>query len=254
MGPSHPTARLGDVALSEPTIAPAIATCAQRLGRRQPTIAAHRSRAVTPDCNPHVSDIHQPMAESHPGCTGVPGLTRRACRLDGLSAADAWITAAPAVAFVSGGSGTSPFLRCRRPSRLRGDECRAVSLQFEDPPPRRKALEVDASAERRGHRDQVGGRGHLGTQTVAEMLSWVTAGWDVLGIEPSPQAATTAARRGTRIVGETSRMPRSAGVADGVVFCCSPATRCRRRWRPWRRARRAPRRRRLLTRRGAQVA
>jgi len=44
------------------------------------------------------------------------------------------------------------------------------------------------------------------------------------------------------------------GSLDAVVFCCSPATRCRRRWRPWRRARRAPRRRRLLTRRGAQVA
>jgi SAM-dependent methyltransferase len=33
--------------------------------------------------------------------------------------------------------------------------------------------------------------------------SWISAGWTVLGVEPSPEAAATAARRGARIVGRT---------------------------------------------------
>lgn len=33
--------------------------------------------------------------------------------------------------------------------------------------------------------------------------SWIAAGWTVLGVEPSPEAADTAARRGARIVGRT---------------------------------------------------
>ncbi len=49
--------------------------------------------------------------------------------------------------------------------------------------------------------------------------SWIAAGWTVLGIEPSPQAAETAARRGARIVGTTLRDAELGPESiDAVVF------------------------------------
>jgi SAM-dependent methyltransferase len=49
--------------------------------------------------------------------------------------------------------------------------------------------------------------------------SWIDAGWRVLGIEPSPQAAATAGRRGAEIVGETlSSSPLAPDSVDAVVF------------------------------------
>lgn len=49
--------------------------------------------------------------------------------------------------------------------------------------------------------------------------SWIAAGWRVLGIEPSPDAAATAASRGAEIVGETlSTVPLQPESVDAVVF------------------------------------
>jgi SAM-dependent methyltransferase len=49
--------------------------------------------------------------------------------------------------------------------------------------------------------------------------SWIEAGWRVLGIEPSPEAAATAGRRGTEIVGETlSTTSLAPGTVDAAVF------------------------------------
>lgn len=49
--------------------------------------------------------------------------------------------------------------------------------------------------------------------------SWQDAGWAVLGIEPSPQAAETATRRGARIVGATLGQARlQPDSLDAVVF------------------------------------
>jgi SAM-dependent methyltransferase len=49
--------------------------------------------------------------------------------------------------------------------------------------------------------------------------SWLGAGWRVLGIEPSPEAAATARRRGAEIIGETlSRATPEAASVDAVVF------------------------------------
>jgi SAM-dependent methyltransferase len=49
--------------------------------------------------------------------------------------------------------------------------------------------------------------------------SWLRAGWRVMAIEPSPEAAATAARRGARVIGATlgtARLP--SGELDAVVF------------------------------------
>lgn len=49
--------------------------------------------------------------------------------------------------------------------------------------------------------------------------SWLAKGWRVLGIEPSPEAAATARRRGAEIVGETLSSARVAPESlDAVVF------------------------------------
>jgi SAM-dependent methyltransferase len=49
--------------------------------------------------------------------------------------------------------------------------------------------------------------------------SWLAAGWTVLGVEPSEQAARVASRRGARIVGTTlSDTPLEPGSLDAVVF------------------------------------
>ncbi len=49
--------------------------------------------------------------------------------------------------------------------------------------------------------------------------SWLAAGWRVLGVEPSPEAAATARRRGTEIVGETlSTAVLAPSSLDVVVF------------------------------------
>lgn len=49
--------------------------------------------------------------------------------------------------------------------------------------------------------------------------AWIAAGWRVLGIEPSPQAAATARARGAEIIGETlSTTELDAGCLDAVVF------------------------------------
>jgi SAM-dependent methyltransferase len=49
--------------------------------------------------------------------------------------------------------------------------------------------------------------------------SWIGAGWRVLGIEPSPQAAETALRRGAEIVGATlSTVSLAPQSMDAVVF------------------------------------
>lgn len=49
--------------------------------------------------------------------------------------------------------------------------------------------------------------------------SWVSAGWRVEGIEPSPAAAATAARRGAEILGETlSNTALAPHSVDAVVF------------------------------------
>ena len=49
--------------------------------------------------------------------------------------------------------------------------------------------------------------------------SWVATGWRVLGIEPSPEAAATAAARGAEIVGETlSTVSLEPASLDAVVF------------------------------------
>jgi SAM-dependent methyltransferase len=49
--------------------------------------------------------------------------------------------------------------------------------------------------------------------------SWLAAGWTVLGIEPSEQAAQVASRRGARIVGTTlSNAQLDPGSLDAVVF------------------------------------
>lgn len=73
-------------------------------------------------------------------------------------------------------------------------------------------VELGASA-RAGTMLDVGcGRGDLAA-------SWIDAGWRVLGIEPSPQAAATAGARGAEIIGETlSRTELPAGSLDAVVF------------------------------------
>ena len=78
---------------------------------------------------------------------------------------------------------------------------------------RRFPLSELAPARRPGTLLDVGcGRGDLAA-------SWVEAGWTVLGVEPSQQAAAIAARRGARIVGQTlsdaSVQPESL---DAVVF------------------------------------
>lgn len=49
--------------------------------------------------------------------------------------------------------------------------------------------------------------------------SWLRAGWRVMAIEPSSEAAATAARRGVRVIGATlgtARLP--SGELDAVVF------------------------------------
>jgi SAM-dependent methyltransferase len=49
--------------------------------------------------------------------------------------------------------------------------------------------------------------------------SWIARGWSVLGVEPSPQAAETARRRGARIVGRTlSDAEIVPATVDAVVF------------------------------------
>jgi SAM-dependent methyltransferase len=49
--------------------------------------------------------------------------------------------------------------------------------------------------------------------------SWIAAGWRVLGIEPSPQAADTARRRGAEVVGATlSTVSLAPQSLDAVVF------------------------------------
>jgi SAM-dependent methyltransferase len=49
--------------------------------------------------------------------------------------------------------------------------------------------------------------------------SWIGTGWRVLGIEPSPQAAATARRRGAEIVGETlSASSLAPSTVDAAVF------------------------------------
>jgi SAM-dependent methyltransferase len=49
--------------------------------------------------------------------------------------------------------------------------------------------------------------------------SWVDHGWQVLGVEPSPEAAATAARRGARIIGETvSTASLGPASLDAAVF------------------------------------
>jgi SAM-dependent methyltransferase len=70
-----------------------------------------------------------------------------------------------------------------------------------------------AAAGRPGTLLDVGcGRGDLAA-------SWLDAGWTVLGVEPSPQAAATAASRGARIVGTTlSDASVAPGSVDAVVF------------------------------------
>lgn len=56
------------------------------------------------------------------------------------------------------------------------------------------------------------GRGDL-------VASWIAAGWTALGIEPSPEAAATATRRGARIVGATLADARLEPESlDAVVF------------------------------------
>ena len=72
--------------------------------------------------------------------------------------------------------------------------------------------ELGASA-RAGTLLDVGcGRGDLAA-------SWIAAGWRVLGIEPSPQAAATAGARGAEIIGDTlSTTELAPGSLDAVVF------------------------------------
>ncbi|MGI8506455.1 MAG: class I SAM-dependent methyltransferase [Solirubrobacteraceae bacterium] len=49
--------------------------------------------------------------------------------------------------------------------------------------------------------------------------SWITAGWRVLGIEPSSEAAATASRRGAEVLGDTlSTVSLAPGSVDAVVF------------------------------------
>jgi SAM-dependent methyltransferase len=78
---------------------------------------------------------------------------------------------------------------------------------------RRFPLSALATDGRPGTLLDVGcGRGDLAA-------SWLAAGWTVLGVEPSPQAAATAARRGARIVGATlSDASVPPGSVDAVVF------------------------------------
>jgi SAM-dependent methyltransferase len=73
--------------------------------------------------------------------------------------------------------------------------------------------ELAAGLSRPGTLLDVGcGRGDLAA-------SWVDAGWRVLGVEPSPEAAATAGRRGARIIGETlSTASLPPGPIDAVVF------------------------------------
>ncbi|MDQ6835775.1 MAG: class I SAM-dependent methyltransferase [Actinomycetota bacterium] len=78
---------------------------------------------------------------------------------------------------------------------------------------RRFPLVTLSASKTRGTLLDVGcGRGDLAA-------SWVAAGWRVLGIEPSPQAAASAVARGAHILGQTlSAVTLAPESLDAVVF------------------------------------
>jgi SAM-dependent methyltransferase len=89
----------------------------------------------------------------------------------------------------------------------------------------RAMAEMQRRRDRRFPLSELGGNGRPGTLLDVGCgrgdlaASWLQRGWTVLGVEPSPEAAAIATRRGARIVGHTlSDASVTLGSLDAAVF------------------------------------